>query len=1168
MAIKIDFDAAHNPQMPTLVLAKKNGDKLGKLNAVEIEITDAMNDASEMTFKVYRLVNGGQDSLWNEIINFRLVYCVEWNQWFEITVETDEATETVKTVTCTNLGCAELSQIMLYDIEINTEDDIAREDYDKDHPTILYNPSLQKSSLLHRITEKAPHYTVAHVDSTIAEIQRTFSFDDTSIYDAFQDISEEINCLFVFGLNATEDGDIKRTISVYDLESNCHDCGYRGEYTGKCSKCGSSNIDEGYGDDTTIFVTSDELAESLNLSSDTDSIKNCFKLEAGDDLMTATIRNCNPNGSDYIWYIPEDSKRDMSKELVNAIESYDSLYKMYQNEYVYLNDKSDIIAKYNELINKYSAGYIPLTSSDDKGLFSSDDMRLVTQKEIGYNKDIQEIEQPIKGYPSLMNAYYNTIDLGLYLTSELMPTVEMSDTNAEKEASKLTDTNLSPVAVEKIDNISLATANSVVLSMAKIVVDSSKYRVKVHDESSLSGSKPSKTRTWTGCFDLTNYSDEDDTYTSNVVSIIINDDNETFLKQKISKALAKEDPDNTIGISALFNIDVTLDDFKKELKKYCLNRLISFHDACQSCIDILIEQNVNNGESWSNDLSEKLYVPYKDRLNALEAEMQIRENEINLVSGKRNENGDLAEYGLQNYIIDEKNKTQDILNFQNYLQNYDGNGASLWHEFCSFRREDKYSNENFISDGLNNAELFKKANEFIEAANNEIYKSAELQHSISADLRNLLLIKKFSPLVSSFKIGNWLRVLIDDSLYKLRLIEYTIDYDDIDNMSVEFADVVRANSTVKSVKDVIDQASSMATSYGYVQRQAKQGEKSNAVLTGWANNGLDVTNTKIVGGSDNQSQTWDSHGMLFRRYDPITDTYDDDQLKIINSTIAITDDNWNTAKTAIGYFKYTNPETKELESAYGINGEVVIGKLMVGRSLGIYNNNSTLRFDENGFRVLNEDGESVVINPNDEVSIFKITDKNNKAVLSFGTDNNLVVVGNITATGLTLADNVFVETKNISGLSDVALSGKYDDLIGDKSRAGQVLCLTSDNKVSSTDITDTIKTTVNNVLPTVVSDVAISGDYNDLKNKPTLSAVATSGKYSDLSDKPVLADVATSGKYSDLVGKPIFAAVATSAKYTDLKGSNADAGKLLYVDTDGTVTTLTTDDLKTLLGIS
>lgn len=112
-----------------------------------------------------------------------------------------------------------------------------------------------------------------------------------------------------------------------------------------------------------------------------------------------------------------------------------------------------------------------------------------------------------------------------------------------------------------------------------------------------------------------------------------------------------------------------------------------------------------------------------------------------------------------------------------------------------------------------------------------------------------------------------------------------------------------------------------------------------------------------------------------------------------------------------------------------------------------------------------------------------------------------------------------------------------------------------------------------------LADVAISGSYNDLSNKPTiptavtvdssitqggtnpveggaihtalaqkanasslaakantadLASVAFSGAYSDLSGKPSLATVATSGAYSDLSGKPALKTVATSGSYNDL----------------------------------
>lgn len=1119
MAIKIDFDAAHNPQSPTIILAKKNGDKLGRLDAVEIESTDSMNDASEISFKVYKTVDENKNNLWDEIVNFRLIYCLEWNQWFEITVETDEDTKTVKTVTGTNLGRAELSQIMLYNVEINTEDDIAREDYDKDHPTIFYNPDRPSSSLLHRMLEKAPHYTIGHVDSTIAKIQRTFSFDDKSICDGFQDVAEEIKCLFVFDVNADKYGNLKRVVSAYDLESNCRKCGYRGEYTDVCPKCGSTDIDEGYGKDTTIFVTADEIADSINMSSDTDSIKNCFKLEGGDDLMTATIRNCNPNGSDYIWYISDDTKHDMSDELVKAIDSYNKLYAKYQNDYVYLADKEDIVNRYNELIVKYGNKNIYLKSSVDERLFSSQNEHLAIKKEVGYNNDLQEIELPVKGYPALMNAYYNTIDLSLYLTNGLMPIVEMSDTNAEKEAAKLTAANLSPVAVEKIDNISVATADSVVLSMAKVVVDSTRYKIKVHDGSTLSGTKPDPTRVWTGCFDVTNYSDEKDKFTSKEISVTINSDYEKFIKQKIDKTLAKEDSENKYGISKLFDIDGSLDDFKKELQKYCLNRLISFRDACQSCIDILVEQGVNEGSSWSKELYDKLYTPYIDRMNALEKEMKVRQDEIYLISGRRDDDGDLKEYGLQNYIIDEKDKTQDILNFQQYLTNYNA-GVNLWLEFCSFRREDKYSNENYISDGLNNAELFEKANEFISVANDEIYKSSELQTTISADLKNLLLIGKFAPLVDDFAIGNWLRVMIDDKLYKLRLIEYTIDYDDLDNISVEFSDAVRVKSSVKSIKGVLEQASSMATSYSYVQRQAKQGEKGTDIVNNWLDNGLNVTHTKIVGGSDNQTQSWDNHGMLFRKFDEVSNDYEPTQMKIINSTIAITDDNWATTKTAIGKYYYTDPDTGDTVSAYGVNAETIIGKLFLGRNIELKNEAGTLVFDDNGLEV-SHGNNKVSISPKND-NVIDITN-GNESVFNVNDKGELYISGNIMARSLELDTGVKIDSGVIVNLAKIATSGSYTALIGDKAKDGQVLSLDDKDKV-------------------VAKQLSCS-DISDIK------PVAKSGSYNDLNDKPSLHSVATSGKYTDLIG------------------DKSEVGKLLYVDTDGSVTTITIDKLKELLGI-
>ena len=138
MAIDINFDLVGNPEPPTIILANRNGNKLGqlKVNEESIELIEKFNDASEFSFIINKYIDDEPTPLWEKVVDFKLVYCKEWDMWFEIKVELDEETETVKTVYCTQLAYAELSQIMLYNIEINTEDDIARDDY---KITILYD---------------------------------------------------------------------------------------------------------------------------------------------------------------------------------------------------------------------------------------------------------------------------------------------------------------------------------------------------------------------------------------------------------------------------------------------------------------------------------------------------------------------------------------------------------------------------------------------------------------------------------------------------------------------------------------------------------------------------------------------------------------------------------------------------------------------------------------------------------------------------------------------------------------------------------------------------------------------------------------------------------------------------------------------------------------------
>ena len=908
---KLKMDTSGNVEDISFVLARKNGDKIGNISNIEnVVAKHSFKEASEFTFTSHKKMNNNIFKYWDELKDFKLVWIPEWDMWYEATVEVNEKDDNVKNVSGKTLGEAELSQIMIYGIEINTETDIARDDYKI--PTTFYKSDHPEASLMNRLLdEKAPHYKIKHIDKSLMNLQRTFTFDDISLYDAFQEISEELNCLFVFNCGSNENGKPERSISVYDLEANCLDCGYRETFTNKCPKCGSKHIQLGYGEYTNVFISKDNLADEITYSVDTDSVKNCFKLEAGDDLMTAAIRACNPNGTDYIYYLPDETRVEMSQDLQEKLKSYDELYEEYQSSHKF-NLNSSFVASYNAIVKKY----------------------------IKYDDTLTEITNPLVGYPKLMQVYFDTIDMVQFLRNKLMPTISKPDNDAKSQCEYLLSNIPSSVATTSLKNLSVSTADNIMVSLAQSIVKGS-FKITVV-QSTLSNN------VWRGKFSLKSYTDDDNSCTSQFVSMSINENYESYVKQRIESILNRAD-ENYYDIVGLFKQDLTV--FKSELKKYCLDSLQSFQKCCQSAIDLMVQQGISSNSDSSvygintKVLYENIYIPYYNKMNAIQDEILVRENEVYTIEGKYNNQDELVQDGVQTEIERMVSEVQDALNFKKYI------GTDLYKEFSSFIRMDKYSNENYVSDGLSNTELMQNAIEFISVATKELFKSATLQHSITGTIKNFLRMKEFEPVTNNFKNGNWICVGIDDQVYQLRIIEYEIDFSDTQNISVTFSDVVSLPDGMSDLESILANSSKMATSYNGVVRQSTINTNFKNKMSEMIRKGLDMTNTKIVSNADNQDITWDEHGLLCREYDEIIDDYTDSQLKIINHGIYITDDNWKTARAGIGNFIYYDPKDKTYKESYGVIADTLVSNLILTSEVGIYNEEKSIEMAKDGIIV-------------------------------------------------------------------------------------------------------------------------------------------------------------------------------------------------------------------------
>lgn len=398
---------------------------------------------------------------------------------------------------------------------------------------------------------------------------------------------------------------------------------------------------------------------------------------------------------------------------------------------------------------------------------------------------------------------------------------------------------------------------------------------------------------------------------------------------------------------------------------------------------------------------------------------------------------------------------------------------SEYAELYNYIFEGNYHDEYITTtESMTFAQRFEQMKTLYDRSVSQLEKVSKPTQKFSVGLENFIFVKDFEEWSNLLTTGCLLNIeLKENDVAALFLSTIAINYDD---KALDFTFGNRFNKyDPKSLfKDALGNIKKSSNSISYIKdiiypiKEGKFDEVSEAIK-----NSRNLTKNAVLA-SRNEEVVIDEYGYTGRSVDSHGDI-DPRQIKITGKNIVFTKDAWDTCDVAIGEIIL-----KDNSIVYGVNAETIIGNLIFGNQLIIKNDDESMTFGEEGLVVTNGNNQ-VVLSPKDDESIFSIRSNNNN-LLFVNADGVLSVTGHITATSLTLGNNANIPSSNVSGLSAVATSGQYKDLLGQPTIPTKVTDLTGGKNVVYTDDVKVVKTSTANGITTQSIQVGgITFDYID-----------------------------------------------------------------------------------------
>lgn len=346
----------------------------------------------------------------------------------------------------------------------------------------------------------------------------------------------------------------------------------------------------------------------------------------------------------------------------------------------------------------------------------------------------------------------------------------------------------------------------------------------------------------------------------------------------------------------------------------------------------------------------------------------------------------------------------------------DGNAIFTTHllnELMTHIKPTEYVDEYMlVTESMTYPQRFEKAKELMDRAQSQLVKISSGQKTYSIDTRSFLFNKQFKHFSEQLCAGAIIYVETKrDKMEQLHLTGIDISFDE-KSTNFTLGNKYDRSDLKALYEDALGQNSKSFSELKYIASIIEDQQKQLDYQRNWVADLRTLTLDNVLT-SEDQAIEINNRGLIGRKRQLNEDgswktdengnpLFELEQVKLINNTLVFTKDNWQTASTAVGKIAVGYDDKGNVKYSYGINGQVLIGELILGNNL-----------------VLTGTGAGI-----------KITDSNGNNVFYADENGNLVLSGTIYANagkigGWTIMDN-WIQNAHIHAPPSLLADGTLD----------------------------------------------------------------------------------------------------------------------------------------------